>query len=207
MSSVPFRITAMVFTLLILFCFGPIQATILTFDDEGDFLTAAGTVSVESFESSSGTNLLALTTPSFQLDHSSGFSVLNSPSPFGTFATDGVRFLEELTVQPNEFRFHNFVSPLRAFGLFITDYGDFGSAPLTLTINNSQTIVIATTGGLDGNLRYFGVVANAGEEIIDIRLTSDDAIGIDEVSFSSAVPEPSSFLLLGVAVLLMARKR
>ncbi|MCA9066331.1 MAG: hypothetical protein KDA96_24860, partial [Planctomycetaceae bacterium] len=169
-------------------------AAIRTYSAEGEFLAAAGPVVVESFETVSGSNLFALTTPNFEIIHTSayGFSVLSSPSPYGTFATDGVRYLEEVSSN-NEFHFFGFSQPLDAFGLFITDFGDFGnsSIPLRMTINDTLTVTVAEWGHPNGNLMYFGVTTEGAYTINDVKLFSGDAIGIDEVSLGMAAGTPA----------------
>jgi len=186
----------------------PARAGFIVFTSESTFLAAAGPVTVESFENSSGTGITSLITPNFLLQHTgSTFSVLSSPSPFGTFATDGVRYLEESAAGfTNEFRFSGFAAPLTAFGLHVTDYGDFGSQSLVLTINGTTQFTVATPPRPNGNLLYFGVVATGPDRITDVRLGSDDAIGIDKVSLSSvsAVPAPASLWMLstGAAALI-----
>lgn len=180
------------------------RAGFIAFMNEAAFLAAAGSVTVESFEGSAGTNLTSLTTPNFQLQHTgSTFSVLSAPSPFGTFATDGVRYLEEDSAGfVNEFQFTGFAEPLAAFSLDITDYGDFGTLPLVLTINGTTPFTIATSPRPNGNLLYFGVVATGVDQITNVRLSSGDAIGIDRVSIA-AVPEPSTLLILGTGIVLL----
>lgn len=185
----------------------PASATLTSYDSESAFLAAAGNVTVESFESSSGSGLTTLQTPNFLLSHSGGtFSVLTSPSPYGTFATDGTHFLEEATaLVNNQFQFAGFAAPISAFGLYITDYGDYGSHPLVLTVNSTDQFVIATPTGpsANGSLLYFGVVASGTSLITNVTLGSDDAIGIDKVSVST-VPETSSLILSCTGLLLMA---
>lgn len=137
--------------------------------------------------------------------------VLSAPSPFGTFATDGVRYLEEAAVATNEFVFSGFAGPLTAFGLNITDYGDFGTASLVMTINGTTSFVIATPSGpgANGSLRYFGVVATAGDTITEVRLRSGDAVGIDKVGISApaVVPEPMPALLVALGIAAIAGSR
>ena len=172
----------------------------VTFTDESTFLASSDAVVVEGFESSSGTNISSLSTPNFLITHSQSFSVLGAPSPFGTFAIDGTNFIEEsLAGVANEFRFDGFAAPLTSFGLFVTDYGDFGIESLTLTIDDANAFVIASQPLADGNSLFFGVVATGGDKFSKVTLRSDDAIGIDRVSVS-AVPEPSRLVLSVVVV-------
>lgn len=184
------------------------RADFFTFTDAGGFLTAAGDVTVESFEGSSGTNLTSLSTPNFLLTHTgSAFSVLDTPSPFGTFATDGVRYLEENTAGTNEFLFSGFAGPVTAFGLDVTDFGDFGALPLVLTINGTAQFTVAVPPHPDGSLLFFGVVATGPDQITDVRLRSGDAIGIDNVRLT-AVPEPTTLFMLSTgAVVLLGNTR
>jgi hypothetical protein len=175
-------------------------SALVTFDDEPTFLASSGPVVVEGFETSTGSNISSLTTPNFVLTHSQTFSVLSSPSVYGTFAIDGTHFLEEsLALVVNEMRFDGFTSPLTSFGLYVTDFGDNGAQPLTMTINGATTFTIAAQPRPNGNLLFFGVVASGGDQITKVVLASDDAIGIDKVSLSP-VPEPGSLLMAAMAV-------
>ena len=203
-------IILIIISLLWISCGQEIEANLVTLTDKEQFLGAAGNVTLESFETSSGSNIYSLTTPNFKITHTggSGFSVLTEPSPYGTAATDGSRHLEEISGgSPNQFQFYNFQEPLKAFGLFIMDYGDYGNAPLQMIINNTSTFTIAETGHPDGNILYFGVVADGGDVITDVRLLSDDAIGLDEISLAASVPEPNIFFLFFCSIIYLFFKR
>ncbi len=203
---------AIAFAVVFLFCFTQkAQAGFITFDNENDFLSAAGPVLVESFESFSsiaGQSQVrsSLSTTNFEINHFGGSNFFVADEPlFGGFATDGIHYLEEVsTGSPNTFHFHSFQEPITAFGLFITDFGDFGnqSVPLEMTINDSTTLFIANPGDPDGSIRYFGVIATGGEIITDVKLTNADALALDEVSISAGVPEPSGILMFFFALVL-----
>lgn len=176
------------------------------YTDQASFLSAAGNTVTESFETSAGSQIAFLATPNFTLTHNRTFSVLSAPSPFGTSATDGVRYIEETSAQANEMLFQGFAANTTAFGLFITDFGDFGSADLTLTVNNNAPIIIASPFIPNGDIRYFGIVATGGDIINSVTLASGDAIGIDEVSVS-AVPLPAAaYLMVGALLTLRIRQ-
>ena len=187
-------------------------AALVSYTSESDFLAASNQVSVESFESFQPSGLISsLVSPLFTITHNDFFRVLDTPSVHDTQAADGVTYLEERSgiTFVNSMVFSGFDAPLTAFGFFVSDYGDFGTRPLVMTVNDTNMFTIASPPRTSGNQLYFGVVATNTDRIHTVELASDDAIGIDKVSISAIVPEPTtgSFFCWAIAIVSAVGRR
>jgi hypothetical protein len=136
---------------------------------------------------------------------------------FGRFATDGTQWLEVVT---STITFDFSVNPLKAFGMLLTDLGDFE--------NSVQVDLIAVDGTektfdptlqlskASGNLTFWGFTDTTGQSykqlVIRTVFGSVDRFGIDSVVLgeplvNSGVPVPGTLALLGVAGLAFAGTR
>jgi hypothetical protein len=180
------------------------------------FVSALGTVGVENFESYSvgsppaslsfaGSGVTAAAT------YTAGESI-NNVHDNGAFATSGTHYLDSQGLRDDRLVFS---SPVAGVGFYVTDISDGGTAPdqisiiATLVGGGTQTFTTTvTTGNSNANVLFFGVVSTAPSalfsqvEILNTFTTEGDVHGIDDVTVgSTAVPEPSSVLLLSLGLL------
>lgn len=117
----------------------------------------------------------------------------------------------------------NFSQEVAAFGFYGIDMGDFAGT-LALQFLDSAANVISTlsiptaaTNVADGSVLYFGVIAGDDSELFQtVRFIttsgSGDVFGVDSFTIGSkeqvsAVPEPTTFALLGLGMLGFAASR
>jgi len=183
---------------------GRARADLLTFTDELNFLTAAGSPTLESFEGLDDRTLSSdpIVTDPFTLVIESGTADIRS-SPFtGKFATDGEKYVRATSQAVIRFDMN---VPVTSFGLSFTDWGDGGEGTLTIFTDAGEA-----SGGIqiaenppelpNANLLFFGLVQDMAFSSITIASTSTaDGWGIDEVYFTS-VPEPNSMILAAIGL-------
>lgn len=178
----------------------------VTFTDEASFLTAAGTTSLEGFEGLTATNtrvLPSIATANFMITTSGTIGIYDAADFNGTFATEGSNYLVNAITSPLTFTFSQAVN---AFGFQVTDYGDFGGDNLVLQLGG-QSYTIASPGLANGNQLFFGVVDADASFATAVLSANTDAFGIDQVHTVTAVPEPTTAVLLAGLPLLWLRRR
>ena len=166
-----------------------------TFTDESAFLSAAGSMSMESFEGLIATN--SFTANSLALDdftltvidpvHKLG--VWNTTPSWGGHATDGSNFVD-VQSGTNEILRFDLDSSSNAFGLNIVDWGDWGPGTLTFSNDAGDSFVVATSRLPNDNEMFFGVI-NTDMAFDRVELTntiSGEAYGVDEVYYGIAGP-------------------
>jgi PEP-CTERM motif len=187
------------------------------------FVSALGTVGVENFESYgvgtppaslsfTGSGVTATAT------YAAGESINNVPDN-GAFATSGTHYLDSQGVRDDHLVFS---SPVAGIGFYVTDISDGGTAPdqisvvATLAGGGTKTFTTSvTTGNSNANVLFFGVVGTdpselfSGVEILNTFSTEGDVHGIDDITvgLTTAVPEPSSLLMLGIGLAGLAGNR
>jgi hypothetical protein len=182
------------------------------------FLAAAGPTGLIDFESQPvGYNTpftaapgvtVALTGPNF----GSGFSGISNTTfgnLYGFNTTSGgsqwLGFAEGTAT-------FSFASPITAFGMWITGVQTVFTSSFTLTFNDGTAQSLNLPINVNGGTSYFGFTDTSSFSSLTITNLSNDAWGIDDVSYStaSAVPEPSTLLMFGsglVGLAGIARRR
>ena len=192
----------------------PLCADFMTFNDEGDFLTAAGATELESFEDLVATNALdsiTIVTDNFVISTSTGdpdigiFDISNA----GAFATDGSNYVSYQSGE-NESIVFTFDNEINAFGLDITDYGDFGSGNLTFSNSAGDMAVAGISGTQNGDQIFFGAVNTdfAFDTVTFTNTILGEGFGVDKIysAGSTVVPEPASVSVLLVGGLCLLRR-
>jgi hypothetical protein len=156
----------------------------------------------------------------------SGISNQN-PSGFGTFdttrpGTEYILFQTLAVSQPattTATLTFTFANPINSFGAYISGLGN--DAPFNYQFNDATGQVTITASGLSNGfneVQFLGFT-DFGQAISSVALNLTDvppnaninwlySVGIDDVNYSAAVPEPASLLLLGTGVAaLVARRR
>ena len=110
-----------------------------------------------------------------------------------------------------------------AFGIVFVDV-EVASSTKIQFFDQSNTLIYSRDALVGGNqgLSFVGAVANAGERISRVRITSgtntivsngqlgnqvDDIVVMDDFLFAEPVPEPASLAMLGMAVMGLLLKR
>jgi hypothetical protein len=101
----------------------------------------------------------------------------------------------------------SFAGGTHAVGFYLTGVQSIFTSTITLTFNDGTTRTLNAPVNDDGGAAYYGFTDSKSFSSVTISDISDDAWGIDDVTFSgakvSAVPEPTSAALLiaGLAAL------
>jgi hypothetical protein len=102
----------------------------------------------------------------------------------------------------------NFTNQVNAFGFWITGIQTAFTSVFTVTFNDGSPQTLNIPINVNGGAQYFGFTI-AGGNLTSLTITnaSGDYWGIDDVRYSSAVPEPATLLLLGSGIALMGISR
>jgi hypothetical protein len=189
--------------LCVLFSVSAAPATADTiFLNEATFVSAAGPLTLESFEALAPSAIVAsvdvdgftigTVTPALQ--------VRNTPLA-GSFATHGSTYVRWDSTTVGFVRF-TFDTPVNRFGLTLTDAFD-GAVGGTLTFTTSGGSIFTLSGNNgDGSRRFWGLIADNPFTVLTISSSFPDGIGMDGLLYGNAqvspVPEPTSLLLLGM---------
>lgn len=171
--------------------FNPKQTTVFT--EKETFLDAiiCGTVSLESFESLPATNQIDSSTVTV-----SDFTITTDNPPElglwnrlyqGAFATHGTQWLgiEESRLVVPQVTTLSFNAPINHFGLYATDFGDFGDGNLVFASDAGDEATAAFSGEPSGNRQFFGIINSAGA-FRTVTLTHSIAgefFGLDEIYY------------------------
>ena len=101
-----------------------------------------------------------------------------------------------------DFLLHN---PAMAFGLYITDWGDVGSGVLSISIDNGDSLTVATGPQPGDQDIFFGISSTIPFSRVTLYQNNDnDGYSVDEVYYG--IPEPSAFTLFILGAVLGARR-
>ena len=101
----------------------------------------------------------------------------------------------------------NFASPVTAFGFYLTGVQLVFTSTIPVTFNDGTAEALLAPVNVNGGAAYFGFTDVGGStSSITIADISNDAWGIDDVSYSAPVvtPEPGTFMLIGSGLLALA---
>lgn len=189
------------------------------YDVEMDFVNASGPLLLESYESVpvGGGKMDPRIVVSADLTTTaagdSGGEVRSLPGN-GQFATDGMNYLSiggdsgGMATMGSTATFE-FLTPVHEFGVTVIDFGDsFVEGDLTVSIDGSPPAIIASRPQPDGGEIFFGVIDSMTpfSEVVLHNTISGDSFAIDEVRYS-AIPEPSTTVLLSLTVLMLCGTR
>lgn len=177
---------------------GNAQGQVSTHGTVESFLDAAGATAIENFDSLEARNVegdtTVLTLPGMTLRSTgTAFGVFNTlPHYLGTYPTHGLNYVVTTFTGGGFAIDFELARPSRAFGLYITDFGDQGFAGSLSLVIGSDSYPIATVPPFrsDGHVEFFGVVSASEFSSVRLISTSADPIGIDEIHVSTGGPAP-----------------
>jgi hypothetical protein len=97
-----------------------------------------------------------------------------------------------------------FVEPTHSFGFYTTGVQTIFTSALTLTFNDGANQSESLPINVNGGASYFGITDSSGFSSVTITDISDDAWGIDDVSFNSQVspvPLPGGLAMFGAGLI------
>jgi hypothetical protein len=171
--------------------FDPKVTTVFT--DEGSFVsgTLCRTITIESFEELPPTNRTDTAAVPVQ-----DFTITtDNPPRLGIWdrrfeaivATDGIQWIgveENQLVVPQVTTF-TFDRPINHFGLYLMDFGDFGSDNLVFANDLGDEATAALASQPSGNRQFFGII-NSSRSFRTVTLTHSNQgefYGLDEVMY------------------------
>jgi len=105
-----------------------------------------------------------------------------------------------------------FANPIDSFGAYFTGWQLAGQTINIGYLNGSTAVLAMQAGNASGGTLFFGLT-DFGSSISSIEYisgtSSTDAVGIDDVRFGTAVPEPATIILMGLglaSIVVMKRK-
>lgn len=187
------------------------SAAVIGYTNQATFATAAGGVTVETFE---GLALGAISSlPSLNIGSMSGlggqFIGSSAALPFPMFVPplpSGTKFLSNNMASPTfatgsiDFFFN---APITAVGAFVADSAPLGGFSIEVFIGNASQGII-TVGARTLPDSFVGITSNiAFDHARFLAVSAGDSWGLDNLQVNSAtrVPEPASLALISLGLL------
>jgi hypothetical protein len=187
------------------------DASAATFTDRAAFNAAAGTVKVETFESSPivGT----VDTGAVQIISFADFKVGSTPVATKLLATD--HYFGAFNTTPGGARYlyidtdvgllgsmavFAFNSPIRAIGFDYTSFGEPGST-FNLTVQGT-TYAIAPNANANAS-GFWGYTSTTDFSNFSFTASTDSGYAFDQVTYTGVVPEPQSVALLAFGMVVI----
>ena len=202
------RSVATVIALLIALAGQAQAATITEFTSRAAFDLAVGPTTTEDFNSfvvETPFHTIPLDVGDFTLSMTgtpvttSGRNRIDLPPPlFSVFDVDGTNIANVLTTSDDSF-FITFDVPTTAFGADFASWND-GFLRTDVVVDGIDVLTPPVGGG--STVRFYGFSSDTPFTTVRFRGLDNDGYGIDNVSYlvTSAIPEPSTLALLGIAV-------
>ena len=190
----------------------------ITYSDRATFQAAAGVTTLETFNSIAADtefHSADLLVGSLTLSSNAGINpvfnndeALVNVSPFGpgSAGIDGTALVDSLGLDGGEFIEIALSGPVTAFGFDFENYDGSGDA-LQVVIDGNVVTTLVGTG-------FFGFIDGAApfSSVVFRSLSQDGAengtfTALDNVEFSSSVPEPATLLLSGAGIGVAAYRR
>ena len=195
----------LLFTLLSIFSITSAHAAIInTWDNENDFLTANSGLSMESFESTSGSDLPLTAGDITVRTDNTAYGSFNGTSGFYGI-TDGTQSVV-YGAQGGESIWFSFANNINTFGINIYSFGNVGGSPLLTFFDGLGNSVVALGAGQTG-FEFWGFTSDTAISSVQFTATggeSGDGIYFDEAYYGTtsvnAVPVPAALLLFAPAL-------
>ncbi len=203
------------FFILSAFFMSTANAVPVLFSDRATFEAAVSNLEREGFEGNDG----PLSPDDFELFSAVKSTTTGGGMIYSSLASQGTRSMGFQSVGQPTSAIITFSGSINAFGVDILDWAtSSGNVAAVkdyfLRIENNtgsldETLATTTTGVTNPNpLIFFGVIDSVGFNSITIEAnTSSDTVGLDELVFSSPVPEPSAMLLFILALIPLLKIR
>jgi hypothetical protein len=180
---------------------GVANAAIVTYSDPTLFTSGAtellSTYGFENFLTDESFNDAAVDAGDFSIsilgvgDSSFGNNIVDTPPVLTITSIDGSTGLNVFTELGNSFLI-TFDSPIFSFGADFAAFNDGG--------NRTQIFIDGQSVTTPDSPSFFGIISDQSFTTVEFRGNNNDLFGVDNIHYS-AVPEPSSALLLGLGAI------